>query len=254
MDQATVSPAPRSNREEGERLAIAAEAAGLALKLFGGVAVALACPSAGRPPLRREIADIDFATLSRSTRAVTAFLEAEGYEPDRLFNALHGASRLQFSDATRAIDVIVDRFVMCHTIDLRDALEGPGLLVPLTELLLMKLQIVELNDKDLRDILAILVDHGLVGEDALDVGRLQRLAGGDWGLEHTIRGTLARVAAAIPTSGLAPEAAGIAKERVDRLVAALDAGQKSIGWRLRARVGERVRWYELPEEPRHQPG
>jgi len=28
----------------------------------------------------------------------------------------------------------------------------------------------------------------------------------------------------------------------------LESGPKSLRWRLRARVGQRVRWYELPEE------
>jgi len=31
----------------------------------------------------------------------------------------------------------------------------------------------------------------------------------------------------------------------------IDAAPKSLRWRTRARVGERVRWYELPEEIDH---
>jgi hypothetical protein len=256
--------------EEGVRLARAAHDAALPLRLFGGVAIWYRCSSARERGLRRTYADIDFVTVGRSTRAVSRFLESQGYEPDRLFNSLHSASRMTFKHPVhrRPIDVIVDQFQMCHTIDLREgfrrhpashpqagegnerAEQGEDLTVPLTDLLLMKLQVVQLNDKDVRDALAILADHPVDqdGPDVIDVGRIRELTSNDWGFEHTIRKTLDHLRGAVINYGLSEAAVATLSGRIDALVAALDSAPKSLRWKLRAQVGERVRWYELPEE------
>ena len=235
-------------------MARAALDAGIPLRLFGGVATWYRCSSAQNGSLRRSYADIDFVTLGRATKTVSQFLETQGYEPDRLFNALHSASRMTFIDAARhrPVDVIVDRFQMCHTIDLRDRFEPGELTVPLTDLLLMKLQVVELNDKDLRDLLAILADHPVDtgGPDVIDVERIRDLTRNDWGFEHTIRGTLDHLRRVVERYGLPESAEATIQQRIDALAAALASAPKTIGWRLRAQVGERLRWFELPEEPR----
>jgi hypothetical protein len=222
--------------------------------LFGGVAIWQRCPSARAESLGRSYADIDFVTVGRATRPVSQFLEAHGYQADRLFNSLHGASRLTFADPIRhrPIDVIVDRFQMCHTIDLRDRFEGDELTVPLTDLLIMKLQVIQLNDKDVRDSLAILADHPVDqdGPDVIDIRRLRDLTTNDWGLEHTVRKTLAYLRRALGNYSLSESTAVTIGNRIDALVAALDSGPKGLRWRLRDQIGERVRWYELPEEPR----
>jgi hypothetical protein len=243
-----------SNSEVGIRLATDARDAGLPLKLFGGVAVWVQCPSARRPPLARECADVDFATLSASTSDVTRFFESRDYVPDKLFNALHSASRMTFSDRAtgRPVDVIVDRFIQCHTIDLRPSLRSNELTIPITDLLVTKLQIVQLNDKDLRDLCALLADHPVVVDmpEAIDPRRLVGLTSGDWGLEHTIRRTLDRLSEAPARFGLTSVVAQTVRERIADVLRVLDAAPKSIGWRLRAQIGERLRWYEVPEESR----
>ena len=246
--------APRSTSEEGVSLATSARDMGLPLKLFGGVAVWVRCPSARRPPLARDYADVDFATLSPSTSDVTRFFESHDCVSDKLFNALHGASRLTFFDhaTDRPIDVIVDRFIQCHTIDLRQTLNSAELTIPLTELLVTKLQIVQINDKDLRDLCALLADHPVIPDtaDAIDPRRLMELTSGDWGLEHTIRRTLDRIPEAAARFELTSSVAETVGERVAEMMQVLDAAPKSIGWRLRDQIGERLRWYEMPEETR----
>src|SRR5262249_46465252 len=144
--------------EEAARVAGAAAGEGLALRVAGGVGIALTCPSARVPPLRRAYADIDLAGRSRDRRGIGALFSRVGYEPDAQFNALHGARRLFFWDAAngRQVDVFLDRFEMCHHIDLAERLDSPGPALPLADLLLMKLQIVEANAKDLADILTLL--------------------------------------------------------------------------------------------------
>src|SRR5690242_7010796 len=115
---------------------------------MGGVAVWLRCPSIRLPMLTRVPGDVDFVGLSRATPAIKEFFDGQGYQADRMFNALHGAHRLNFADESRdrPVDVILDRFRMCHTIDLRDRLTLEPLTIPATDLLLTKLQVVELNE------------------------------------------------------------------------------------------------------------
>jgi hypothetical protein len=226
--------------EEGLRLAHGAQDAGVKLRLLGGVGVVAHCPRllAGAP--HRNIADIDVAVSRRDTRALTGVLEDLGYEPERRFNALHGATRMIFRGPIGKLDVFVGAFSMCHVleIDERLALDFPALTA--TDLLLTKLQIVELNAKDAHDASVLLAEHPL-GEgngDHIDMAYLGRLAGDDWGLWRTVTHTLGQLAE------LHPDVAPQCRE----LSAMARAAPKSRRFRLRARVGERVRWYELPEE------
>jgi hypothetical protein len=193
--------------------------------------------------------------LARQSRDLSRFLEVAGYHPDKLFNALHGAQRLNFTDAVtgRPLDVLLDRFAMCHAIDLRDRLAVDCVTIPIADLLLTKLQVVQLNDKDLVDLMALLADHPL-GErdrDCIDAGRVTEVLGKDWGFEHTVRLNLGKLRGAVADRGLPAGLAAAIDERIDSLLRALDGGRKTIGWQLRARLGERVRWYELPEDVRH---
>ena len=237
--------------DEGERLAVAARDAGLPLVLLGGVAVWLRCPSARQAPLARDYGDADFIGHARDRKAITAFMEEQGYVPDKLFNAIHGAARLNFEDPEtgRPIDVLLDRFAMCHELDLTERLGGGELTLPLADLLLTKLQVVRLNEKDVLDLCAMLGDHGF-GADGIDLDRVHAVTHADWGFEHTIRGTLVKVRDRLPESGLPADVRQRIAARADELEAALAAAPKSPRWRIRARVGERVRWYEEPEEAR----
>jgi hypothetical protein len=257
VDEVVREPGPTlaEPTDEGLRLVDAADEHGIVLRLVGGVAIWARCPSAHRPPLARRYNDIDFVTRSCSTAAVTAFFADQGYEPNRMFNALHGAQRLMYADPARerVVDVLVDQFAMCHRLDLRDRLALDARTLPLADLLLTKLQVVELNEKDLKDLLALLADHDLDGEDADAIGTARVLAvtGDDWGFEHTIRMTLTRVRDATAAYDLDGSVTETICSRIDRLVEILDRARKTLRWRMRGRLGERVRWYELPEEVRH---
>ncbi|HUJ06831.1 MAG TPA: hypothetical protein VLX31_12055 [Streptosporangiaceae bacterium] len=253
--QAPDQLAPMSDvREEGLRLVRAADARGLAVRLIGGVAVWARCPSAELPGLRRDYGDVDIIGLAKESKNLTKFLEEMGYQPDKLFNAIHGAQRLNFADAAsgRPLDVLLDRFAMCHAIDLRGRLAADQVTIPLADLLLTKLQVVQVNDKDFADLMALLADHALDGADRehIDVGRLTDVLGRDWGFEHTVRINLGKLGEAVAERGLPGPVAAAIGERVTGLLGALDHGRKSVAWQVRARVGERVRWYELPEDAR----
>ncbi len=103
MGQAPDQVAPLSDvREEGRRLVTAAASHEVPARLLGGVAFWVRCPSAATPPLRRDYGDVDIISLSKASRELTRFLESMGYQPDKLFNALHGKQRLNFADPNSA--------------------------------------------------------------------------------------------------------------------------------------------------------
>jgi hypothetical protein len=237
---------------EGRRVLALAEAQGVTLRLLGGVAVVLRAPNGLPESLRRTYQDLDFAATRGSSAACGKLLVALGYEPHVSFNALHGSERLLFFDERngRKADVFVGAFRMSHRIPLEGRLGLEPLTVPLAELLLTKLQIAELNEKDVRDTLALLHDHGIGDEDGDSVNgaRLAEVLGDDWGLWRTITGNLAVCRDHLSRYHLGAEETKRVAERIDALREQIDAEPKSRAWKLRARIGERKRWYETPEE------
>ena len=231
-------------------IAAAAAERGVPLRITGGVAVAIQCPSAATAPLRRVYADIDLVTVGSARDATVELMEGLGYAGDREFNTLHGHRRLFFWDEgnQRQVDVFVDEARLCHTIDFRPRLQNVPVTLTLADLLLMKLQVVETNEKDYLDVCAILADHDLTGDDSgVDSTYLAGLAGSDWGLWRTLGMVSQRAEEfALELGGF--DSGELVAERLKRLQAALEAAPKSRGWKMRARVGERKRWYELPEE------
>jgi hypothetical protein len=236
-------------RAEARRIADAASAGRLALGLIGGVGIAMRCPSSSSPPLERAYADIDVVGLSGETDRISGLFNELGYQADTAFNTLHGHRRLYFWDPvnSRQVDVFLDEFEMCHTLELRDRIAVDQLTLPLADLLLMKLQIMETNEKDFIDILALLIDHQFTDDDTgIDLTYLARLAGSDWGLWKTTT-TVAERADAFARRLGGVDAARV-HDQVGIYLTALDECPKSRGWRMRAKVGERKRWYALPEE------
>lgn len=235
---------------EGARIAEAAAEREVPLRLLGGVAVAISCPSSRRPPLRREYGDIDFATNSAARSEVTRLLEELGYVPDREFNTLYGHRRLNFTDSRnqRHVDVFVDEANLCHHLDLRSRLEVVPLTLAPADLALLKLQVVETNEKDYLDLCAIFADHDL-GEDDVGVNcmYIAELCATDWGLWRTV-GMVAERTEAFALRFPDFEGAERVSDRLGRLRSKLDTTPKSRRWKLRSRVGDRKRWYEIPEE------
>jgi hypothetical protein len=238
--------------DEARRLLAAAEAEGLRLRLIGGVAVRLHVEGALDPIFEREIRDIDVVTGKGDGRRAGAFIEAQGYVANRTFNAMHGARRLLFYDEanSRQLDVFVNTFEMCHVLPIGDQLEQGTLSVPLADLLLTKLQIVTLNAKDRNDAYAVLLEHELGAGDPerIDAARIAELCVRDWGLYRTLQINYDRLLAGLPGSGLGEVDQRVIAGRIEAISAATESAPKSVKWKARARVGDRVRWYEEPDE------
>lgn len=231
---------------EAERLIDAARQDGIVLRALGGVAVQMRCPSSHHHPLARTPKDLDFASTSKHRTGVIELFREAGYQADAEFNALHGKTRLFFWDEAHArqADLFLDRVSMCHSLELADRLdEHPGTL-SVADLLLLKLQVFETNERDYKDALSLLLDHS---NDELDSGYIARLLAADWGWWRTATMVLERLDRyARELEGF--DRANDVHHRVRELLGAIEAEPKSRRWKMRARVGERARWYDLPEE------
>ena len=236
---------------EGERLLALAEEAQVHLRLLGGVAVRLHAPDVP-PALDREYKDLDFAIPKKASGPLDQLLRGAGYTPHVSFNAMHARERALFfdDDHGRQVDVFVDSFRMCHAIPLADRLGLQPRTVPLAELLLTKLQIIELNEKDIRDMVLLLHGHEIAehDDDAVNAARIAALCAADWGLWRTITANLERCREHVADYDLSDGHREQIAARVGQILDRVEAQPKSRGWKLRAKVGERKRWYDLPEE------
>jgi hypothetical protein len=249
--------AARDPLPEALSLVRGAADAGHRLKILGGLGVRVLCPDF--PPRMRAGQDINLACLGKTRRQIADHLERAGCQPDRRFNNANGDRQMYFTAASgRPIDVMVDRLSMCHTLGFRSSFGSisSGYAVQTldpADLLLSKLQIVELNAKDAHDIFHLL--SGLrVGRDAarpaIDPDRFGAVLAADWGWWRTVTANLAKLGDLLSSQPhLAPP-----YPRFDVLTQAkelqevADTVPKGLKWKLRAGIGDRVRWYELPAE------
>ena len=239
-------------QDEARRLLDLAADQALAMRLIGGTAVALHCHGPQPETLRRTYADIDVVVRRADARKLRSALRATGYTADEEFNAVHGAKRLLYYDRVngRKLDVFIGEFRMCHQLDLDDRLRlDPGTLTP-ADLLLTKLQVVEVNAKDLTDATSLLLWHEIAEErsgDVIGIDRLIDVTSRDWGWFTTLTDNLAKVEHAL--DGLLASAdAAVVSARTARIAREVTSAPKGLKWRARARIGRRVPWYELPEE------
>ena len=237
--------------DEARRVLGAIEAANVPARALGGVAVALHEHTPLPPTLQRAYADIDLVVGRGREGDLGRVLAAAGYEPDRGFNALYGYKRQLFWDRSneRQLDVFVGRFAMCHELPLEGRLDdASGTLRP-ADLLLSKLQVVELNAKDVVDALALLDQHATGHErdgDVIGLDRIAAITAADWGWFTTASDTLHRLDEA--AGEFDGERGGRTRTRIAEIRDTLAAAPKSIRWRARARIGRRMPWSEIPEE------
>jgi hypothetical protein len=241
--------------QEAHRIADSAVSGDVLLRLIGGLAIRLHAGDDLPAVLIRSYADIDLVTTSKGSKRALKLLEDLGYVANDRFNAMNAGRRAVVYDLQhqRQVDLFIGEFRMCHKIDLASRIDVDPRTVPLAELLLTKLQIVELNRKDLIDIAALLHEHDIdvTDDDAINVRQIARLLASDWGLWRTCRGTKDSVLEHLGELGLDVAGEQRVRDRLVRLWLQVEEEPKSLRWRSRARIGERTRWYEEPEEVAH---
>jgi len=217
------------------------------------MAIRFHCPSATHRALGRKYVDIDFMALRKQSRDIKKLFAELGYVPRDRFNALQGDKRLIFNDLEngRRVDVFLETFEMCHKFDFKDRLTLDSPTITLADLLATKLQVVEITEREYRDIIALVRDHEVIDSDkpeTINGSYLAGLCGDDWGIYKTFTINIGHVLNALPKYALEPESMAIVHKRLEDIQNRIENAPKSMRWKIRARVGEKARWYELPEQ------
>jgi hypothetical protein len=190
--------------------------------------------------------------LRKQAKEIRKLFLTLGYVPREIFNALQGGTRLIFQDNEyqRRIDIFLDVFEMCHRLDLRTRIQLDEMTIPLAYLLFTKLQVVEITEREYKDIIALIHDHEIGDSDERELinGRyLARLCAEDWGVYKTLTINIANVLNVITQFDLETGDEKMVQDRLENILNMIERFPKGIKWKARARIGEKVRWYELPE-------
>jgi hypothetical protein len=235
---------------EADRLLALAEVENLALRLLGALAFKKRCPRHAylQQTLDRRYTDIDFAAYGRQARDVRRLLSREGYVEDEMTFVESEGSRMVLHHPVTGmhLDVFLDKLEFCHTVTFDGRLQTDPWTIPLAEMLMQKMQIVEINQKDIVDTIMLLLEHPLgdTDEDTLNIGLVARVCAKDWGWWRTLTMNLDKVkqmAHAYPQLG--DDETRRVGEQVDLALERIEAEPKSMGWRMRARIGDRKKWY-----------
>lgn len=229
------------------------------MRLIGALAFRTQCPDFGyiQDSLGRVFTDIDFASYKKFFRDIVRLLPELGYEEDKMVTRLFSEYRLLFHDTKfgRHIDIFFDKLDFSHVIPLKDRLEVEALTLPLAELLLEKMQIAQINEKDLIDTIMLLRQHPIGNSDQGTINSqvICNLLGNDWGFWRTVTGNLQLTHEYLDKyEQLSTADKQIVRERINELQGQIDAFPKTTRWKLRARIGERMKWYKDVEELAHR--
>jgi len=235
---------------EADRLVEAARREGVTLRLLGALAFARHCPAHRhlQERLGRRYTDIDFAAYGRDAGKIRNLLAREGYVEDPQIYVDSEGSRLVLEHPrTRLhLDVFLDKLEFSHTIWWKGRLERDDPTIPLAEMLLQKMQIVQINEKDVIDTIMLLSEHPLGDSDdeTVNIALVAGLCAKDWGLWRTVTMNLDKVRQlAHSYDGLSVDEKARVAEQVDTALSRIEAEPKSLGWKLRAKVGDRKKWY-----------
>ncbi|MGI9302540.1 MAG: hypothetical protein ACR2RB_07530 [Gammaproteobacteria bacterium] len=238
-----------------------AEDTGIQLRILGSIAYRLQCPTNLHlfDDMARVLTDVDFAAKKSQNQNIREFMTARGYEPDEgVYVASEGSRHIYLHPETKLnVDVFADELFFCHCIPLKDRLHLDSPTIPTTDLLLEKMQIVEINLKDFKDTLVLMLEHPLGGSadgnKHIDVPYITGMMSSDWGFYHTFTTNLRRVPDYTKEfPAITDEEAGIIRSRIDDLLQALEDAPKSMKWKMRAKVGTRMRWYQEVTEKSEQ--
>jgi hypothetical protein len=227
----------------------------MVMRLIGALAFRTHCPQFGyiQDALGRKFTDIDFASYRRLSRDITRLLTELGYIEEKMVTQLFGESRMLFNDPIygRHIDIFFEKLDFCHPVIFSGRLEAEELTLPLAELLLEKMQIVKINEKDLIDSIMLLREHpvGDSDKEIINAGLIAHTLGDDWGFWRTMTANLKLLSERLDGyADLKDDDRQIVRERIRQLQERIERQPKTTRWKLRSRIGERVKWYKDVEE------
>jgi hypothetical protein len=244
--------------KEIKRIISEAEKRKIPLRIMGGAAIRMHCPKhegmyekLKRAPKH----DMDFVTYGKFRPLTKAFFVDLGYESyvSLMMTGATGRHRQIFNDkeGNKAIDVFLGKLEMCHVIDFEGRLEIDSPTVPLAELFLQKLQVVQLNEKDIQDTMILLLEYDVGNSDKEEINGayVASTLAKEWGFYYTVMTNLGKIKEFLHDyKALTDVDRSVITERIDKISKMIEAAPKTMSWKMRARVGPSVKWYNVVEE------
>lgn len=241
--------------DEALRIVRLAEEKGFILRLMGAVAVKIHCPKYSHlyEQMERSLTDIDYATYGRYRKFMQDFFKELGYAPNEQVIALYGKHRhIYWSNEHRwQVDIFFDELDMCHKVDFRGRLELDDPTITVADILLEKMQIVKINEKDLKDTIILMLEHdvGDVDDETINGVYISELLRKDWGYYYTVTTNLKMVRDfSNRYDALSEEEKELVRSRVDALLERIEDAPKTFKWKLRSKLGTKIKWYKDVEE------
>jgi hypothetical protein len=251
-------PGPETFLEEACRLIDGAQKQGIILRVMGPIALHLYFPEYVDLYHRMErlgdrvFTDIDFASYGKCRGKAVPFFLAHDYEIEKRAAMISGNTRhIYFGGAVPMIDVFYDELSYNHPVNFRGRLENHPRCIALADLLLQKLQIVQINDKDLKDAMLLLLAGQLSEDDrsGINIKYVSKLMSDDWGFYYTSTNNLRKIKeAAAGVKALDDGQREIICARADEILSKIEAAPKSGNWQRRATTGTSKPWYNLVED------
>ena len=239
--------------DEAIRLAKEADVKGMCLRIMGGIAVRIQCPEARRLyGIDRPLTDIDYMTYSKYGYKLDDFVKSQGYGPHmtsgRMYRGIYSHEKTGLM-----IDIFYDSLNMCHKIDFaknkRLELDSPT--ITLADILLEKLQIVKISEKDLKDVCIMLREHdiGYTDKKEINIDYINKLLSDDWGFWYTSTINLNKFKNHLTSpDGVVyqwpEEDRNIILKRIVRILDELEKYPKTKNWQKRAKTGTKQNWYK----------
>lgn len=178
------------------------------LRIMGACAIRLHCPNSLHilDSLNRAITDVDFMSYSKFEGKLNDLFKELEYRSEseamKFYAHMYGQVRSRYVDPNtkRNVDVFFDKLEMCHTIDFKNRLEVDFPTLSVSDLLLEKMQIVRINEKDVYDTLVLILEHDVGEEDQETINSkyISKVLAEEWGFYYTVTTNLSKLKTLLP--------------------------------------------------------
>jgi len=265
--------------QESQKIVEKAEGEGITLRILGGLGIAIHCQEyrdfaqkLGRVGTNviegQEYSDIDLVSYRSHRDRLKDFFDKLGYAKRRATLSTAASERQIYFHPKGwfYVDVFFDKLLVAnHPVDFRGRLELDYPTITVTDMLLEKIQMWEaFSVKDLKDCLLLLKAHGVSQKpekESVDASYIAKLLAQDWGFWYTattnlkkIKAFLAKMDELAPQANMDPKQISLQDreeiaQKVDKILEAVDKEPKSFGWKMRAKIGTKKKWYNPVERP-----
>ena len=250
-----------------------AQSRGVCLRILGSLAAYIRSVNSGHGSMFKSLerfgdgmplfTDLDLAGYNKQRGEINKLFSQElGFRPDPLVNAMFGHKRLIYYHPQNKyhVDVFMNKLEFSHDVEFGEK-PGSGRLeldsptISATDIVLEKLQIHDINRKDLIDLIALFVAHDVpeqFDKNDVDGSYIAKILSDDWGFWYDATANLNKVRLLAEElsskSKLGAEHHQTVLQRIDKLLSLITNIPKTKNWEKRAKAGTKKPWYREVEE------